>query len=416
MASANKHSQVESLTQIPAHRSCDVEITPSPIICLSSAAAMPTSLTINAGGSSVRLDVFEQQGDSQQLKNIHSKHGKANEDVQQLLKDVAHAVPHINTVFHRIVHGGPHFQHPTVVDQQSLRLLESLETLDPLHNPPALRWVHESLKALPDARQVLTFDTTYFHQLPAEARTIPLPHKYVEKYELRRYGFHGMAHKSMYEQFAAQCVNKQLTRGGRLITMQLGSGCSITCLRDGRVLDTSMGFGPLEGLLMTTRTGDIDPAVLFYLQRQEKLSATDMEAICYKQSGLLALSHDESNDMGDLLASHTEAARQSVTAFCYSVLKYIGAYSAVLGGVDGICFGGGIGEKGHEVRRRVCERLGWLGVELDEARNKGSKGTGRISKDGGKVEVWVIEVDEAAVMVEEGKQALQATEKDGAEK
>ena len=371
-------------------------------------------LTINAGGSSVRLDVFEKPADSasQKLKNIHSKHGKADENVQQTLADIAHATPHIHTVYHRIVHGGPHFQHPTLVNQQSLQLLESLEALDPLHNPPALKWVHESLKAFPDARQVLTFDTTYFHELPAEARIIPLPSKYVDKYELRRYGFHGMAHKSMYEQFAAQCGNKQLNKGGRLITMQLGSGCSITCLLEGRVLDTSMGFGPLEGLLMTTRTGDIDPAVLFYLQRQEKLSATDMETMCYKQSGLLALSHDESNNMGDLLQSHSQPAQQAVTAFCYSLLKYIGAYAAVLGGIDGLCFGGGIGEKGGEVRRRVCERLGWLGVELDDGRNGELKGTRRISRDGGKVEVWVIEVDEAAVMVEEGQQALDGDEKE----
>ena len=318
-------------------------------------------LTINAGGSSVRLDVFEKQGDGKQLNNIHSKHGKADENVQQTLADIVRAVPSIDTVYHRIVHGGPHFQHPTLVNQQSLQLLESLEALDPLHNPPALKWVHEALKAFPNARAVLTFDTTFFHQLPAEARTIPLPYKYVEKYELRRYGFHGMAHKSMYEQFAAKCANQQLERGGRLITMQLGSGCSVSCLRAGRVLDTSMGFGPLEGLVMTTRTGDIDPAVLFYLQRQEKLSATDMETICYKQSGLLALSHDESNNMADLLTSQHEAAQQAVTSFCYSVIKYIGEYAAVLGGVDGICFGGGIGEKGQEVRRRVCERLGWLG-------------------------------------------------------
>ena len=368
-------------------------------------------LTINAGGSSVRLDVFEEQqqqgGDGKpQLKNIHSKHGKADEDIQQLLKEVSAAAPHIDAVYHRIVHGGPHFTKPTLVDAQSLKLLESLESLDPLHNPPALKWVHEALSAFPSAQQVLTFDTTFFHQLPAEAQLIPLPRMYVDKYELRRYGFHGMAHKSMHEQFAAKCDNRQLTRGGRLITMQLGSGCSITCLHDGRVTDTSMGFGPLQGLLMTTRTGDIDPAVLFYLQRQAALSATELESVCYKQSGLLAVSRDESNDMGALLSSHSEAAQQAVSAFCYSLVKYIGAYAAVLGGVDGLCFGGGIGEKGAEVRRRVCERLQWMGVELDEGRNAGLKGSGRISRDGGKVEVWVIEVDEAAVMVEEGRQAL----------
>ena len=236
---------------------------------------------------------------------------------------------------------------------------------------------------------------------------MPLPSKYVDKYELRRYGFHGMAHKSMYEQFSAKCDNKQLNKGGRLITMQLGSGCSITCSNQGRVLDTSMGFGPLEGLVMTTRTGDIDPAVLFYLQRQEKLSPTELETICYKQSGLLALSHDESNNMADLLQSSSPHAQQAVSSFCYALVKYIGAYTAVLGGLDGLCFGGGIGEKGVEIRRRVCEKLSWMGVVLDEAKNSGVKGTGRISKDGGGgVEVWVVEVDEAAVMVEEGEQAM----------
>jgi acetate kinase len=266
-------------------------------------------------------------------------------------------------------------------------------------------------RCIPSALQIATFDTNFFASLPPAAAHIPLPPRWVDKLGLRRYGFHGMAHHSMWQTFAAR--RPDLNRGGRLVTLQLGSGCSATAIMEGQAVDTSMGFGPLQGLVMTTRSGDVDPAVLMYVQKVEGVTAQDMEKALYQQSGLFAVSRGESKDMGELLKSQSPDAALAVDMFCYACVKYIGAYAAVLGGLDGIVFGGGIGEKGKEIRRRVCERLAWMGVVLDVEVNGKSDGTGRISKavvgvGKGKsgVDVWVVSVDEAKVMIEEGQHLL----------
>ena len=370
-------------------------------------------LTINAGGSSVRLDVFSFDPSTNAITPVTSKHCTTTDvDPSELLHSVvppsssssSSSSSPIFAVFHRIVHGGPHFHRPTVIDASTLSTLTSLSSLDPLHNPPALSWIRSAQRAFPFARQVATFDTAFFTDLPLVARTLPLPYALEQKHRLRRYGFHGMAHHSMWQQFSA--LRPDLPKGGRLLTLQLGSGCSVTALREGKPVDTSMGFGPLEGLMMTTRTGNLDPAVVTFLQRVEPMTADDMEAMLYNKSGLLGVSEGESKDMGELLKSQTERGKLAVDMFCYAAKKYLGAYAAVLGGLDGVVFGGGMGEKGKEVRRRVCEGLQWMGIELDEEVNAKTEKTARISKKGAKVDVWVVSVDEAKVMVEEGRHLL----------
>ena len=370
-------------------------------------------LTINAGGSSVRLDVYEYNPSDRSATNRGSKHSTTNDvDLGSLLRSVTSSpsTSPIAAVIHRVVHGGPHFAQATVIDSSTLTTLDSLSSLDPLHNPPSLRWIHLARSTFPSALHLATFDTTFFAHLPPLARTLPLPYDLVTRLSLRRYGFHGMAHHSMWSTLSP--LLPHLPRAGRLLTLQLGSGCSITALREGTPVDTSMGFGPLQGLLMTTRTGDIDPAVLTYIQRVDGTSASDLEKLLYNQSGMLGVSRGESKDMGELLQSATEGGRLAVDLFVYGVRKYVGAYAAVLGGLDAIAFGGGIGEKGAEVRRRVCEGMGWLGVELDEEVNKAVTKTGRVSMEGSsKVEVWVVSVDEAKVMLDECATQLADREK-----
>ena len=364
-------------------------------------------LTINAGGSSVRLDVFTVDPSSTTITPVTSKHSATTDhDPAELLRSITppSSSPPISAVFHRIVHGGPHFHRPTVIDASTLSTLTSLSSLDPLHNPPALAWIKAAQSAFPDARHIGTFDTAFFTDLPLVARTLPLPSALSSKHSLRRYGFHGMAHHSMWQQFSA--LRPDLPQGGRLLTLQLGSGCSVTALREGKAVETSMGFGPLEGLMMTTRSGSIDPAVVTYLQRVEGWGWEKMEKTLYNESGLYGVSGEESKDMGELLKSETEGGKLAVEMFCHACRKYIGAYAAVLGGLDGLVFGGGMGEKGKEVRRRVCEGMEWMGIELDEEVNGKTEKTARISKKGGKVDVWVVSVDEAKVMVEEGRDLL----------
>ena len=382
-----------------------VPVTPSPLDML--------VLTINAGGSSIRLDVYrvDPSSPSSSPTRVTSKHSTTLDiDQAELLRSISPpspSSPSITAVLHRLVHGGATFTSPTVISPTTLTTLQSLVTLDPLHNPPALTWIRIAQSTFPSALHIATFDTTFFSTLPPLTTTLPLPLSLRSSSpHLRRFGFHGFAHHSMLQTYTS--LRPDLPQGGRLLTLQLGSGCSITALRNGRPLDTSMSFGPLPGLLMTTRTGDLDPAVITYLLRTTDMTAEGLEKVLYTESGLWGLSGGESKDMGELLKSGTEGARLAVDMFCYSVKKYVGGYAAALGGVDAVVFGGGMGEKGAEVRRRVCEGMQWMGLELDEEANARTTKTGRISASTSKVDVWVISVDEAKVMVDEARHLLAA--------
>jgi acetate kinase len=248
---------------------------------------------------------------------------------------------------------------------------------------------------------VATFDTAFYADLPEEARLYALPRELSERLGIRRYGFHGLAHRYMVTRFRA--LRPEVGQP-RLVTLQLGNGCSATASADGRPLDTSMGFTPLEGLIMGTRSGDLDPALPLFLAESEKLTPAEVDSLLNTRSGLLGLS-GISHDMRDLLAASRRgeaSAELAIAAFCLRVRKYVGAYLSVLGGADAIVFGGGIGEHSPEIRARICGGMEWAGLRLNLGANDAALGgEERISTDASPVEAWVLSVNEAAIIAED---------------
>ena len=363
-------------------------------------------LTINAGSSSLRLSLFEQAGDGLvRLTEVY--HDGITEYAPSLLGDVIASVDvaEITLVVHRVVHGGVLLTSPCLIDAMVEAEIERLIPLAPLHNPAALMWIRLARRLLNEqVPQVAVFDTAFYQSLPEVAATYALPHELCRHYGIRRYGFHGIAHRAMWQRWRA--LRPEIEGGGRVISVQLGSGCSITAIDRGGPVDTSMGFSPLEGLMMATRSGDVDPTVITYLQREVGLDAEEIERLLNKQSGLFGLS-GESSDMRVLLDSDNPDAQLSVDLYCYRVRKYIGAYLAVLGGVDAIVFGGGVGENSSQVRMKILQGMKWLGLELDDDGNKNAVGVeANISTANSRIEVWVIAVDEASVMAQEALEKM----------
>lgn len=356
---------------------------------------MQLLLTVNAGSSSVRLAAFAADGhdDPAPLARAHHETQATTDGARLLRQYVARLPPAAHwTVAHRIVHGGPRLSAPCLIDDDVEREIERLAPLAPLHNPAALAWIGHCRAVLGEgARHIAVFDTGFFADLPAAARTYALPHALVEAQQLRRYGFHGLAHSALWQAWS------QL-RGaatGRVVTMQLGSGCSMAAIADGRPLDTSMGFSPLEGLVMGTRAGDVDPGVLTYLLSVAGVSLDELEDMLSRESGLLGLS-GLSADMRVLLASDSPRAQLAVDVFCHRARKYLGAYLGVLGGADAILIGGGIGEHAPTIRARLLSGFEWAGLVLDNAANDApDDASGRISSATSTIDVHVIAVDEA---------------------
>jgi acetate kinase len=290
-------------------------------------------------------------------------------------------------VGHRVVHGGSLFAGPTIVTREILEELYDLTPLAPLHQPHNLAAIEAVFERLPDVPQVACFDTS-FHRTHSElADLIPLPRD-IRKAGVQRYGFHGLSYEyiaSVLPETAPEIA------GGRVIVAHLGSGASLCALKDGKSVDTTMGFTALDGLCMGTRPGAIDPGVVLYLFQGLGLSVKDVETVLYKKSGLLAIS-GISNDMRDLLSRSEPEARLAVDYFVFRVAKEIGALAAVLGGIDGLVFTAGIGENSPEIRRRICEASAWLGIELDSEANT-TKGP-RLSAEQSKVSAWVIPTNE----------------------
>ncbi len=320
----------------------------------------------------------------------------------------------ICAVGHRMVHGGDQFFDPVLISDEVINRLESLNNLAPLHNPPsmkAIRAVREILGI--SVPQVVIFDTTFHHNLPEWASLYAIPLDISEKYHIRRYGFHGIAHRYMTERFSV--ITSTPVNQTRLITLQLGNGCSAAAIKNGISADTSMGFTPLEGLIMGTRGGDIDPSLIGFLVRREGSGIDEVENLLNKSSGLLGIS-GISRDMRELLKAQKQGHKRSalaVTMFCYRVRKYIGAYLAVLGGAQAVIFGGGIGENAPLVRMRICEGFNWCGLMLDPDRNAGTIGhEGRISKDDAKIHAYVIPVDETKIIARETARYLSGNQRD----
>ena len=358
-------------------------------------------LTVNAGSSSIRLDVFIAGGNGVQRVATHhaARHdGAAARQVRELLARADGG--EIRAVAHRVVHGGERFARPCILDSVVEQEIERLAPLAPLHNPPALAWIRACREALgTGVPQVAVFDTAFFADLPEAARTYALPHALAAKHRLRRYGFHGIAHEAMWRHWRA--LRADIPAGGRSVSLQLGAGCSIAAVRDGRPLDTSMGFSPLEGLVMATRCGDVDAGLLLYLQRMEQLPPERLERLLNEESGLLGVS-GMSGDMRVLLGSAEPAARLAVELYCQRARKYLGAYLAVLGGADAILFGGGVGENAPAIRARILDGMAWAGIELDVERNRAATGTpAALHGPDSRTEIHVVPVDEAALLAEQ---------------
>jgi acetate kinase len=308
------------------------------------------------------------------------------------------AVGEIDAVGHRVVHGGERFQRSVRIDDAVLRGIEDMIDLAPLHNPHNLKGVAASRAVLgSEVPHVAVFDTAFHHTIPERAYLYAIPYQLYRRHKVRRYGFHGTSHRYVaYRWRELTGVTREATR---IITLHLGNGCSACAIDHGNSIDTSMGFTPLEGLVMGTRSGDLDPAVLEYLGVKEGLSPTEVDNLLNKQSGLLGLS-GLTNDMRELLAEAHEnddrRSRLAIDIFCYRARKYIGSYLAALGGADAVVFAGGIGENAAEIRTEICRGLAWAGVEIDDAANARLVGgaEGRITRDGSRLAVWVIPTDE----------------------
>ena len=306
-------------------------------------------------------------------------------------------VSEIEAVGHRVVHGGERFTQSTRVDDDVWRGLEELIELAPLHNPHNLRGITAARAALgPGIPQVAVFDTAFHHTLREMAYLYALPYQLYRRYGVRRYGFHGTSHR--YIAYRYRQLTGRSREDTKIVTLHLGNGASACAIVGGESIDTSMGFTPLEGLVMGTRSGDLDPAILDFVSAKEGMSLRDVDAMLNKQSGLLGIS-GLTADMRELLAEEQEngdrRARLAIDVFCYRVKKYLGAYLAAMNGADAIVFAGGIGENSPEVRARICRGLDWLGIAIDDTKNASKVGVeGRIDAAGSRVELWVIPTDE----------------------
>lgn len=307
------------------------------------------------------------------------------------------SVSQIEAVGHRFVHGGERFSHSIRVDDKVRRELEDLIELAPLHNPHNLRGIAAARAALgPDIPQVAVFDTAFHQSLPETAFIYAIPYQLYRRHRVRRYGFHGTSHR--YIAYRYRQLTGKTREDTKIITFHLGNGASACAIVGGKSLDTSMGFTPLEGLVMGTRSGDLDPAILDFIAVKEGLTLGEIDSMLNKQSGLLGVS-GLTGDMKELLAEEAEngdrRARLAIDLFCYRARKYLGSYLAAMNGADAVVFTGGIGENSSAIRSRICANLDWLGISVDEDRNATLVGgEGRIDKEGSRVALWVIPTDE----------------------
>jgi len=316
----------------------------------------------------------------------------------------------LHAVGHRVVHGGEHFSKSVRITPHVLRAIEDMIELAPLHNPHNLAGIHAAQRALGEGvPQVAVFDTAFHQTLPEHAYLYAIPYPLYRRHRVRRYGFHGTSHRSVAYRWRQ--LSGKAKPDVRVITLHLGNGCSACAIVGGESVDTSMGFTPLEGLVMGTRSGDIDPAVLDYVASKEGLSLPQVESLLNSQSGLLGVS-GLTNDMRDLLAEAREhddrRAKLAIEMFCYRARKYIGTYLAAMGGADAVLFAGGIGENAPEIRARICDGLQWAGLTIDHTANNTllDGREGRCSTAGSTLEAWVVPTDEELLIARDTCRAV----------
>jgi acetate kinase len=379
--------------------------------------AKPRILTINGGSSSIKFALFE-TGDSLQRilegaieriglpeATLRVKGLEQADNFSRLVTAPDHTAAvsalmdwieerlgrdALTAVGHRVVHGGPKYSKPQRITAEMVEELHRLSPFDPEHLPEEILLTEAFHRRFPDLSQVACFDTDFHHDLPRVARLLPIPRRY-ETQGVRRYGFHGLSYAFLMGELARLVGTKAAQ--GRVILAHLGNGASLAAVRGGKSIDTSMGFTPTAGLVMSSRSGDLDPGLVSYLARTEHMSAAQFQHMVNHASGLLGVS-ETSSDMHDLLDRETQDVRaaEAVALFCYQVKKWIGAFAAALGGLDTLVFAGGIGENAPTVRARICDGLGFLGIELEKNLNAANEGM--ISADAGRVAVRVIRTDE----------------------
>ena len=315
---------------------------------------------------------------------------------------VVKSLDEINAVGHRVVHGGEKFASSVVIDDEVLKAIEECNDLAPLHNPANLIGINACRELMPGVPMVAVFDTAFHQTMPSKAYMYGLPYEYYEKYKVRRYGFHGTSH-SFVSKRVAELVGKAYDET-KTIVCHLGNGASICAVENGKSVDTSMGLTPLEGLVMGTRSGDIDPAIMEFLAKKENLDIAGLMNVLNKKSGVYGLSNNLSSDFRDLseaAADGNEIAELALDVFAYRVAKYVGSYTAAMNGVDNIVFTAGIGENSAIVRTMVCKYLGYLGIEIDEELN-GKRGQEIIiSTPESKVKVLVVPTNEELAIARE---------------
>jgi acetate kinase len=333
---------------------------------------------------------------------VLENHASALKKVMELLieseNDYLQSLDEIEAVGHRVVHGGETFKDSVLIDEEVEEAIQQAFDIAPLHNPPNLEGIRAAKKHLPNVPHVAVFDTAFHHSIPQHAYLYGIPNRLYRRYKIRKYGFHGTSHYYVSRQYHK--ISDKPKDGSKIITCHLGNGCSVTAIEDGKSIDTSMGFSPLEGLVMGTRSGDIDPSIMFYLIEKEELSLANVHALLNKHSGLLGLS-GYAADMRDLLDEAESGDRrctEAIDVFCYRAKKYIGSYIAALNGVDAIIFTGGIGENAAPIRSKILGGMEYAGISIDEKVNSSLESGTKISTDNSKVDVHVIPTNEELVI------------------
>ena len=389
-------------------------------------------LVINCGSSSLKYQLINSDSETVLAKGLcerigidgsaitHQREGEGKVKTEVVMKNHTDAVnfviekltdaevgvikslDEIDAVGHRMVHGGEEFAGSCIITEEVIKVVESCNDLAPLHNPANLIGIAACKEVMPEIPMVGVFDTAFHQTMPKKAYLYGIPHEYYDKYKVRRYGFHGTSHDFVSNR-AAQILGKD-RKDLKIIVCHLGNGASITAVKNGESVDTSMGLTPLEGLIMGTRSGDLDPAIVTFIAEKEGISASEVIDICNKKSGVLGLSGGFSSDFRDLAlaaADGNEMAKTALDAYAYRVGKYIGAYTAAMNGVDVICFTAGAGENNAEVRALIGQYIGFLGTNIDPEKNKVRGEEIILSDEGSKVVTMVVPTDEEMAIARE---------------
>lgn len=339
-----------------------------------------------------------------------SNHEKAIRFVLNKLQSKVYGVikspDEIMAIGHRIVHGGERFTKPAIVDDEVMKGLEESIELAPLHNPAAILGINACMKVMPGKKNVVVFDTAFHQTIPEESYIYPIPYKYYEKYKIRKYGFHGTSHQYVSER-VAEIMGKDI-KDLKIVNCHLGQGASVCAIKDGKSIDTSMGFTPLGGIPMGTRSGDLDPSVVTYIAKYRNHTPEEMDEILNKKSGVYGIS-EISVDFRDIEAEANEGDRNAKMAlenFAYNVAQFVAKYAVSMGGIDVLTFTAGVGEKGPLSRRKICDYLKFLGVQIDYEKNQIRNQEVEISSEDSKVKVYVVPTNEELLIARETKKLI----------